>query len=89
MLRLVTRLPLLRILRGVLLRLLIEFALTLIRAEIVSGPLILGLSSAFLIIYLHSTNRISLHGHGFSPLISPVKFLAYWEQLSDGLFLFP
>jgi len=48
---------------GVLLRLLIELPLALIRAEVVVRALKLGLCGSLLVVYLHSTNRISLHCH--------------------------
>jgi len=48
---------------GVLLRLLIELPLALVRAEEVVRALKLGLCGSSLVIYLHSTNRISLHCH--------------------------
>src|SRR5262245_31514713 len=48
---------------GVLLWLLIELPLTLVRAEVVIRALKLGLCGSLLFVYLHSTNRISLHCH--------------------------
>jgi hypothetical protein len=50
-------------LRGVLLWLLIEFPLALVRAEVVIRALKLGFCGSPLFVYLHSTNRISLHCH--------------------------
>lgn len=52
-------------LRGVLLRLLIEFPLALVRAEVVIRALKLGFCSRLLVVHLHSTNRISVHCHCF------------------------
>jgi hypothetical protein len=52
---------------GVLLWLLIELPLALVRAEEEVRALVLRFCGSLLIVYLHSTNRIRLHCHCFSP----------------------
>jgi hypothetical protein len=58
---------------GILLRLLIEFPLAILRAEIIGRPLILGLRRGLLIIYLRFTNWIRLHCHRSSPCVEKLN----------------
>jgi hypothetical protein len=63
------RLPLSRIPR-VLLRILVELALTALRAEIIGFTLILGLSRRLPLINIHPTNGVFMIRHESTPFLS-------------------